>query len=96
MTGEISLKGNAMAIGGLKEKSMAAYKAGCDLVIIPKENEKDLIDISDEVKQAVRFVTVNTFDEVIGYALESNLNKSNINNMVINKAENNQTSAITQ
>lgn len=96
MTGEISLKGNAMAIGGLKEKSMAAYKAGCDLVIIPKENEKDLIDISDEVKQSVRFVTVNTFDEVIGYALESNLNKSNINNMVINKAENNQTSAITQ
>ncbi len=70
MTGEISLKGNALPIGGLKEKSMAAYKAGCDTVIIPKDNSKDLKEISDEVKAGVEFITVQTFDEVINYALE--------------------------
>ena len=70
MTGEISLKGNALPIGGLKEKSMAAYKAGCDLVIIPEQNRKDLNDISDEVKTAVKFITVSSFDEVMNYALE--------------------------
>ena len=70
MTGEISLKGKALAIGGLKEKSMAAYKAGCDTVIIPKENEKDLSDVSDEVKDTVKFVTVSTFDDVVPVALE--------------------------
>lgn len=70
MTGEISLKGRAMAIGGLKEKSMAAYKAGCDTVIIPNDNAKDLAEISDEVKNAVTFVTVSSFDEVMPIALE--------------------------
>ena len=69
MTGEISLKGKALAIGGLKEKSMAAYKAGCDTVIIPKDNEKDLAQLSDEVKSAINFVTVTKFDEVIPVAL---------------------------
>ena len=54
MTGEISLKGKALPIGGLKEKSMAAYKAGCSTVIIPKENVKDLAEISDEVKIPLR------------------------------------------
>ena len=48
---------------------MAAYKAGCDTVIIPQENEKDLSEISSEVKDAVNFITVSTFDEVIDYAL---------------------------
>lgn len=76
MTGEISLKGNALAIGGLKEKSMAAYKAGCDTVIIPSENSKDLNDISEEVKASVEFVTVSTFDEVMNYALEYLPNKN--------------------
>ena len=70
MTGEISLKGKAMAIGGLKEKSMAAYKSGCDTVIIPADNGKDLAEICNEVKDNVLFVTVSTFDEVIEYALE--------------------------
>ncbi|MCC8072822.1 MAG: endopeptidase La [Clostridiales bacterium] len=69
MTGEISLKGKALAIGGLKEKSMAAYKAGCTTVIIPKDNLKDLSEISDEVKSAVDFVSVSSFDEVMPIAL---------------------------
>ena len=69
MTGEISLKGKALPIGGLKEKSMAAYKAGCDTVIIPNENVKDLDEISAEVKNAVRFVSVKSFDELLPVAL---------------------------
>ncbi|HCK42919.1 MAG TPA: endopeptidase La [Ruminococcaceae bacterium] len=69
MTGEISLKGRALPIGGLKEKSMAAYKAGCDTVIIPKSNYKDLQEISPEVKQAVKFITVEYFDEILPIAL---------------------------
>lgn len=70
MTGEISLKGKALAIGGLKEKSMAAYKSGCTTVIIPKDNLKDLSEISDEVKSSVEFVTVSEFTEVMNIALE--------------------------
>lgn len=70
MTGEISLKGRAMAIGGLKEKSMAAYKAGCNVVIIPEDNLRDLCDISEEVKNAVDFVSVSTFTQLIPVAFE--------------------------
>ena len=70
MTGEISLKGKALPIGGLKEKSMAAYKAGCTTVIIPKDNEKDLTEISDEVKSAVNFELVENFNDVISIALK--------------------------
>lgn len=71
MTGEISLKGKALAIGGLKEKSMAAYKVGCDTVIIPQDNKKDLDEISDEVKQVIDFISVKNFDEVLPIALVS-------------------------
>lgn len=71
MTGEISLKGRALPIGGLKEKSMAAYKAGCTTVIIPKDNEKDLQEISEEVKCGIKFVTAEKFDDVIPVALVS-------------------------
>lgn len=70
MTGEISLKGNALAIGGLKEKSMAAYKSGCSTVIIPKDNVKDLAEISQEVKDNLEFVSVSSFSEVMNIALE--------------------------
>lgn len=98
MTGEISLKGNAMEIGGLKEKSMAAYKAGCDTVIIPAENAKDLSEISDEVKNAVKFITVSKFDEVMPVALtqpvKSNFNSAKTSIVVNNKKS--QTSVITQ
>ena len=69
MTGEISLKGKALPIGGLREKSMAAFKAGCDTVIIPKDNVKDLAQISAEVKNAINFVSVSSFDEVLPNAL---------------------------
>lgn len=95
MTGEISLKGKALAIGGLKEKSMAAYKAGCDTVIIPKDNFKDLADISTEVKTAVRFVPVSSFDEVITQALEYMPEKNKKQNVILKSAET-VSSAVTQ
>ena len=60
MTGEITLHGNVLAIGGLREKSMAAYREGMKLVLIPKDNESDLYDVDDEVKQHIQFVPVST------------------------------------
>lgn len=98
MTGEISLKGRAMEIGGLKEKSMAAYKAGCDTVIIPQDNAKDLSEISDEVKKAVNFITVSDFEEVIPIALEApvTVNDADKKTNIIVKNNKPRTSVITQ
>lgn len=90
MTGEISLKGKALPIGGLKEKSMAAYKAGCDTVIIPQDNTKDLSDISSEVKNAVNFVSVSTFDEVVDVALQyrpTSVSRVETNNIMTGKKQ---------
>lgn len=98
MTGEVSLKGKALAIGGLKEKSMAAYKAGCDTVIIPADNEKDLEEISDEVKASVRFITVTCFDEIVPVALERRIGAKKVKNekKVIVSDEKTKSSVITQ
>lgn len=95
MTGEISLKGKALPIGGLKEKSMAAYKAGCDTVIIPKDNFKDLAEIGAEVKTAVRFIPVTSFDEVITQALEYMPKKDRKQNVII-KSDESVSSVVTQ
>jgi len=70
MTGEITLRGLVLPIGGLKEKSLAAMRAGISTVIIPKGNEKDLVDIPEEAKQKINFVPVETVDEVLKTALE--------------------------
>ena len=69
MTGEITLRGRVLPIGGLKEKSMAAYIRGIDTVIIPKANVPDLDEVDDAVKAAVRFVPVSHVDEVLDIAL---------------------------
>ena len=69
MTGEISLRGRVLAIGGLKEKLYAALRAGTKTVLIPSENEKDLADIPDNVKEGLEIIPVETLDEVLGYAL---------------------------
>lgn len=95
MTGEISLKGKALPIGGLKEKSMAAYKAGCDTVIIPKDNFKDLAEIGTEVKTAVRFIPVTSFDEVMTQALEYMPKKDKKQNVII-KSDESVSSVVTQ
>src|SRR5438309_3559944 len=72
MTGEITLRGLILPIGGLKEKSLAAMRAGISTVIIPKLNEKDLVDVPEEAKQKLKFVPVENVDEVLNVALEKN------------------------
>jgi ATP-dependent Lon protease len=69
MTGEITLRGRVLPIGGLKEKLLAALRGGIRIVLIPKENEKDLADIPDNVKKALNIVPVATVDEVLRRAL---------------------------
>lgn len=97
MTGEISLKGKALAIGGLKEKSMAAYKAGCDTVIIPQDNKKDLDEISDEVKQVIDFISVKNFDEVLPIALVSRpIKKKKVKENIIVTDKTSKTNVVTQ
>ncbi len=71
MTGEITLTGRVLPIGGLKEKSMAAYKAGASKVIIPAENEPDIAMFDTEVKSAIEFISVKHISEVFDIALNS-------------------------
>jgi ATP-dependent Lon protease len=69
MTGEITLRGRVLPIGGLKEKLLAAHRGGIKTVIIPKENEKDLEDIPDNVKRGLEIIPASTVDEVLEHAL---------------------------
>lgn len=69
MTGEITLRGRVLPIGGLKEKSLAAHRAGIRKVLIPKDNERDLRDVPDSVREAMTFVPVSHMDEVLLHAL---------------------------
>ena len=69
MTGEVTLRGKVLAIGGLKEKSLAAFRAGCKRLIIPRENEKDLTEIPEEVKQKVKIILVDNIDQVYSHVL---------------------------
>ncbi|MEN9836309.1 MAG: hypothetical protein RL011_2502 [Pseudomonadota bacterium] len=70
MTGEITLRGSVMPVGGIKEKVMAAHRAGIERVLLPKRNEKDLRDVPEEVKSKLQFVFVDTAQEVLKMALD--------------------------
>ena len=72
MTGEISLRGRVLAIGGLKEKTMAAYSAGISTVLIPKDNEKDLEDIDSIVRESLNFVFCEKAEDALKVALVPN------------------------
>lgn len=69
MTGEITLRGKVLPVGGVKEKVLAARRAGIRTVILPARNDKDLLDIPEEVRKQVRFVFVREIDEVLKEAL---------------------------
>ena len=69
MTGEITLRGHVLAIGGLKEKVLAAYREGMKTIILPKDNEKDIEDIPEVVREKLEFVPVESMDEVLKTAL---------------------------
>lgn len=73
MTGEITLRGRVTAIGGLKEKLLAALRSGVKTVLIPQENEKDLADVPDNVKSALEIVPISTADEALKWALVGTL-----------------------
>lgn len=76
MTGEITLRGRVLPIGGLKEKSMAAYRAGIKTVVIPHDNISDLDEVDPKVKEAIAFEPVKTVEEVWNIALEKDKNAS--------------------
>jgi ATP-dependent Lon protease len=69
MTGEITLSGAVMPVGGIKEKILAAHRAGIRKVILPKENERDLEDVPEDVRRELTFVPVETVEEVLKEAL---------------------------
>ncbi|MUV39410.1 Endopeptidase La [Lentibacillus sp. JNUCC-1] len=69
MTGEITLRGRVLPIGGLKEKSLSAHRAGITTIIMPKDNQKDVQDIPESVRAGLEFKPVRHMDEVLKIAL---------------------------
>ena len=69
MTGEITLRGRVLPIGGLKEKVMAAHRAGLKTMIVPKKNQKDMVEIPKKILNDLNFVLVDHMDEVVEQAL---------------------------
>jgi ATP-dependent Lon protease len=70
MTGEITLRGQVMPVGGIKEKMLAAHRAGLKTIILPKRNEMDVEDVPDEVRKTMTFVYVESVNDVLKAALE--------------------------
>ncbi len=73
MTGEVTLRGNVLQIGGLKEKLLAAHRAGIKTVLIPADNKKDLIEIPETIKKSIQIISVQTVEEVLKHALTKEL-----------------------
>ena len=73
MTGEVTLRGHVLQIGGLKEKLLAAHRAGIKTVLIPNDNKKDLVEIPDVIKKSINIIPVNTVEEVLKHALTKTL-----------------------
>jgi ATP-dependent Lon protease len=75
MTGEITLRGKVLPVGGIKEKVLAAHRAGIKTIILPRQNEQDLEDVPEELKKSIHFIFVDTIEEVLAQALESPIDK---------------------
>lgn len=69
MTGEITLRGKVLPVGGIKMKALAAHRAGLGTMILPQRNERDLADIPQEIRKNMQFVLVDSIDDAIGAAL---------------------------
>jgi ATP-dependent Lon protease len=80
LTGELTLRGKVLPIGGLKEKVLAAYRFGLKTIVLPKENEKDLAEVPEEVGKKISFHLVETMDEVLEKALVRPISPLNIRN----------------
>ena len=70
MTGEITLRGKVLPVGGIKDKVLGAARAGIETILLPRRNEKDLVDVPADVKEKVRIQLVDTVEQVLGEALE--------------------------
>ena len=73
MTGEVTLRGNVLQIGGLKEKLLAAHRAGIKKVLIPMDNKKDLIEIPETIRKSINIICVDNVDDVLKHALTKEL-----------------------
>ena len=73
MSGEITLRGKVLPVGGIKDKTLAAFRAGIGEVILPKENEKDLEDVPEEVRETLEIHLVESMDEVLRLALDGDI-----------------------
>lgn len=79
MTGEVTLRGRVLPVGGIKQKVLAAYRAGLDTIILPRRNEADLDDLPAEVREAIRFVLVDDVGEVLSHALADPIDPARYN-----------------
>ena len=77
MTGEISLRGKVLPVGGIKEKVIAAHRSGVNKIIMSKRNEKDLKEIPEDVKSQIEFIFAEHINDVISYALKIDLSNWN-------------------
>ena len=77
MTGEITLRGNVLPIGGLSEKVVAARRVGITTIVLPKANEKDLLELPAEVRKGLEFLPVESMDQVLELALASEVSQNN-------------------
>ena len=71
MTGEVTLRGHVLEIGGLKEKSIAGHRAGLKVIVAPKDNKKDMEDIPAEVKRDIKFIFAEKIEDVLKMALKT-------------------------
>ena len=78
MTGEITLRGKVLPIGGLKEKVLAAYRFGTKTIVLPRENERDLAEIPDDIRKAMTFHLVKDMDQVLEIALAGPIRASQL------------------